>query len=116
MRYVPACSSALPLVFHRRMQCWCKRAGTAFQHNSTSTVVSCLALPGAGPGALRSIAAALEQGANGSEALLVRIATGEYRERLVITRPVVVEAHPPVWPLCAGYAVDGARVLLFCSG
>lgn len=53
---------------------------------------------GAGLGGLRSIAAALEQGAGGDEALLVRVAAGVYRERLVITRPMVVEAHPPVRP------------------
>ena len=51
---------------------------------------------GAGPGGLRSVAAALEQGASGNEALLVRVAAGVYRERLMISRPVVVEAHPPV--------------------
>ena len=53
---------------------------------------------GAGPGGLRSVAAALEQRADDGEALLVRIAAGVYRERLVITRPVMIEAHPPVRP------------------
>ena len=43
-----------------------------------------------------SIAAALEMGRSDAERLLVRVAAGVYRERLVIRRPVEIVAHPAV--------------------